>query len=85
MNQVVIKFKSDAIKSGPMASDLINGVLGADVFDQVEQMFPGESNPELSTLYVATTSKNRDLNSLIAQLAAADEIEYAHVPANRQF
>lgn len=68
-----------------MATDLINGVLGTDVFDQVEQMFPGELDPELATLYVAETSKVNDLNSLVARLTAADEIEYAHVPGNRQF
>lgn len=85
MSQVIIKFKSDTIKSGLMATELVNGVLGANVFDQVEQMFPGESDPELSTLYVAKTSKDRDLNNLVTQLAAADEIEYAHVPASRQF
>ncbi len=56
---------------------------GVEGFRTVEQLFPGENEPDLSTIYVAHVDTDR-LATVMPEIEADDDIEYVEEPPSRK-
>ncbi len=62
----------------------IHRLIGKKHIASMEQVFPGEKDPELGTLVVLTLDESAPVEETIDTLNADDEIEIAHVAAERK-
>ena len=84
LETIIIKFKTTGFPSGQKATEHLNKIAGEPYFTNVEQLFPGEAEKELASIYVATLTTTTKITELIEQLNKAPDIEYAHLPSERK-
>jgi hypothetical protein len=81
--EIVIKFKPDSdFKAN--AADSLNNLIGEPVFDKVEQLFPGEPDIDLASIYIGKISDDQRAEELVDWLNQKSEIDYAHVAQERR-
>jgi hypothetical protein len=77
---VVVKFRRTAPQ--PKRCAELAGILGDDL-RAAEPLFPGESEPELASLFQITLRPSASVGDVVGRLQGDARIEYAHEPADR--
>jgi hypothetical protein len=63
---------------------LIRSILGEDSVKEIEQLFPGDEQRDLASLFNVTLGSAASMASAIAKLSKHRQIEYAHAPQERK-
>ncbi len=77
---VVVKFRRKAAQ-GKRCQEL-KGLLGSDL-KAAEPLFPGDSEPELASLFQVTLRPSAQVRKVVGRLQGDERVEYAHQPAER--
>ena len=77
---VVVKFRRKAAQTKRCAE--LEGLLGADL-KAAEPLFPGESEPDLASLFQVTLRPSAKVRDVVGLLQSDKRVEYAHEPAER--
>jgi len=82
LHKCIVKFRS---ASSPVQAKTarIESLLGG-VFRRAAQLFPGETEEELATVYEVELDVTGPVSEVLDSLSAADDIEYAHEPEPRR-
>ncbi len=73
------------IKVAPTADidSALKRLQSVDGFRTIERLFPGETEPDLSTIYVAHVDTDQ-LAKVMPEIEADDDIEYVEEPPSRK-
>ncbi len=82
-NTVIIKFKSGTDLKASVAERL-NNIMGSEVFNNAEPLFPDETDNTLASIYVANVSATSEISKVLDALNKENEIDYAHVSADKK-
>jgi hypothetical protein len=82
--QLIIKFKPGSGDLNDEVADRLNHIVGDAFFSDVHPLFPGDTDAEMSSVYIAHVPGTSDLSSVLHLLNESSEIEYAHFPAERR-
>lgn len=77
---VIVKFRQMRALSERQRS--IRALVGKDLIE-AEALFPDSDEPELATLYEVRLREDVNVKRVVENLLQDDEVEYAHVPAER--
>lgn len=80
-HKLIVKFRSAGSPVQAKAAR-IESLLGGRPC-RARQLFPGESEEELATLYEVELDATGPVSELLESLSLADDIEYAHEPGPR--
>ena len=76
----MVKFRRKAQQKKRCAE--LAGLLGGDL-QAAEPLFPGESEPELASLFQLTLRPRARVRDVVGRLRSDTRVEYAHEPAER--
>jgi hypothetical protein len=77
---VVVKFRRKAAQTKRCAE--LAGLVGPDLA-AAEPLFPGETEPELASLFQVTLRQRAKVRDVVGRLQRDKRVEYAHEPAER--
>ena len=79
---LMVKFANGADPA--IHTNRLTELIGPKHLKQAEQLFPGDLDEQLASIYQVTLSSRASLVETVAVLQEQDEIEYAHEPAPRE-
>ena len=77
---IIVKFRAMAAQTD--RCEQLSRLMG-DEFAEVEPLFPDDEEPELASLFQVRLRRADRLTALVDDLAATEDVEYAHAPAER--
>ena len=82
-NNLIIKFSAGALDQKFNAKSFLNNVVGKSTFEEVKQLFPGEADQDLGSIYIAKIIDKSKISEVIDSLNNETKIDYAHAPSIR--
>jgi hypothetical protein len=79
---LIVKLTSDTSQRG--GPDIIRTALGKGRVKQATPVFPGESDPELATIFNVSLAENASIEEAISALKRDRHVQYAHAPKERK-
>jgi hypothetical protein len=81
-NTVIVKF----VGAGNAAAQLerIRKVVGRERVKDARQLFPGDEEQNLASLFEVELDDSVSLNQALAALNSDEDVEYAHLPQSRK-
>lgn len=81
LRKVMVKFRN-ASQASQVAQRVVKKI-GRDAVRCARPLFPGESEPDLATLYEMDLAPEASADAVLLELQGDDDIEYAHFPEER--
>jgi hypothetical protein len=81
-NVVIVKFVHSGEPS--IQSERICKLVGRDQVKDARQLFPGDAEEDLASLYEIILDDTVPLNQALTSLNSDEQVEYAHVPQARR-
>jgi len=81
LKTVIVKFS--ALVGTASQSEKIRKLVGNNVI-KVQQLFPGEKEEDLASLFEVVLDEKSSVESVLSTLCNDESIEYAHTPEERQ-